>query len=112
MALLSPEIFVPLSAYGMVMNDFDGQVKPLAARDNNALIVVGRLKPGVTPQAADATLAVTASQMEKAYPAENKDQTLLVRPLSRLGISTSPQNRQHAATCPRLCCFRSPAWCC
>src|ERR1700733_11115843 len=37
MALLSPEVFVPLSAFGMVMNDFEGHVKPLAARDNNAL---------------------------------------------------------------------------
>ncbi len=90
MALLSPDVFVPLSSYGMVMNDFDGQVKPLAARDNNSLMVMGRLKPGLAPQAADATLAVTASGMEKAYPAENKDQTLLVQPLSRLGLSTSP----------------------
>ena len=90
-ALVSTEVFVPLSAYGMVMNDFDGQVKPLSARDNHVLILVGRLKPGVTPPQADATLAVTASQMEKAFPAENKDQALLVRPLSRMGISTSPQ---------------------
>jgi predicted permease len=91
-ALVSPEIFVPLNAYALVMNDFDGHVRPLAARDNPALIVVGRLKPGLTPQAAEATLAVTASQMEKAYPAENKDQALLAQPLARLGVSTSPQS--------------------
>ena len=90
-ALLSPEIFVPLSAYRIVMNDFEGHVRPLAARDNDTLIVVGRLKPGVTLHAADARLTVTASQMEKAYPAENKDQSLLVQPLARLGVSTSPQ---------------------
>ena len=90
-ALISPEIFVPLGAYGLVMNDFDGHVKPLAARDNNALMVMGRLRPGVTPQAADATLAVVASQMEKTYPAENRDQTLQVRPLARMSYSTSPQ---------------------
>ncbi len=52
-ALVSPEVFVPLNAYGLVMNDFDGHVGPLAARDNPALIVVGRLKPGLTSQAAD-----------------------------------------------------------
>src|SRR3984957_16747667 len=75
----------------MIMNDFDGRVKPLSARDNNALMVMGRLKPNVTTQVADATLSVVASQMEKAYPAENRDQTLLVRPLSRMGFSTSPQ---------------------
>ncbi|HTB18685.1 MAG TPA: ABC transporter permease, partial [Bryobacteraceae bacterium] len=92
MALLSPEIFVPLSAYGLVMNDFEGHLRPLAARDNNTLILLGRLKPGVTPQAADAMLAVAAARMEQAYPAENKDQTLLVRPLARLGISTNPQS--------------------
>jgi predicted permease len=89
-ALVSPEMFVPLGAYGLVMNDFEGQVKPLAARDNNTLIAVGRLKPGVTRPAADASLAVLGSQMEKAFPAENKDQTLLVRPLSRMSISTNP----------------------
>jgi putative ABC transport system permease protein len=90
-ALVSPEIFVPLRAYGMVMNDFDGHVKPLASRNNNALMVMGRLKPGVTTQAADATLTVAASQLEKAYPDENKDQTLLARPLARMSFSTSPQ---------------------
>src|ERR1700722_4217672 len=89
-ALVSPEIFVPLNAYGMVMNDFEGHVRPLAARDNHTLMLVGRLKPGVTLHTADATLAVEASQMEKAY-AENKDQALVVQPLPRLGISTRPQ---------------------
>lgn len=91
-ALVTPEMFLPLNAYGLVMNDFDGQVKPLSARDNHALMLIGRLMPGLTPQAADATLAVVASQMEKAYPAENKDHTLLARPLSRSGFSTSPQS--------------------
>ena len=90
-ALISPEIFVPLGAYGMLMNDFDGPVKSLAARDNNALMVMGRVKPGVTPQGADANLTVLASQMEEAYPAENRDQTLLVRPLARMSFSTRPE---------------------
>ncbi len=92
MALMSPEVFVPLSAFGLVMNDFDGLVRPLAARDNNTLMLLGRLKPGISLQAADAMLAVTASRMEKAYPAENKDQALLVRPLAHLGISTRPSS--------------------
>jgi putative ABC transport system permease protein len=90
-ALVSPEIYVPLGAYGMVMNDFEGHVRPLAARDNHTLILLGRLKPGVTLQTAEAPLAVEASQMEKAY-AENKDQALVVQPLPRMSISTNPQN--------------------
>jgi predicted permease len=90
LAIMSPEMYVPLGAYNLVMNDSETRGKPLAARDNNALIVVGRLKPGVTQQAADSRLAVIASQMKKAFPAENKDQMLLVRPLSRLNVSTNP----------------------
>lgn len=90
-ALLSPEIFVPLNAYAMVMNDFEGHVRPLAARDNHTLLLFGRLKPGVTLEQAEGTLTVVGSQMEKAY-AENKDQALVVRPLSRMSISTNPQN--------------------
>jgi predicted permease len=90
-ALVSPEIYVPLGAYGMVMNDFVGHVRSLEARDNHTLILLGRLKPGVTLKSAEAPLAVEASQMEKAY-VENKDQALVVRPLPRMSISTEPQN--------------------
>ncbi len=92
MVLVSPEIFVPLGTNSIVMNDFDGVVRPLAARDNHVLILVGRLKPGLTLQSADASLGVTGSQLEKAFPAENKDQSLLVQPLPRMSISTSPQS--------------------
>lgn len=90
MALVSPEMFLPLGAYNLVMNDIESHGKPLAARDNHTLILVGRLKPGITRKAADAMLAIVASRMEMAFPAENKDQMLLVHPLSRLGISTNP----------------------
>ncbi|HEY3739950.1 MAG TPA: ABC transporter permease [Bryobacteraceae bacterium] len=90
-AVASPELFLPLGAYGLVMNDFEGQGKPLGARDNHNLIVFGRMKAGVTKPSANAMLAVIGSQLEKAYPAENKDQTLVVEPLSRMGISTSPR---------------------
>ncbi len=89
-ALVSPEMFVPLGAYNLVMNDFESHGKPLAARDNGDLIAVGRLKPDITQQMANAKLSVLASQMEKAFPAENKNQTLLVRPLSRMNVTINP----------------------
>ncbi len=89
-ALFSPELYLPLGVSEAVMNDFDARQRPLAARDNHALILVGRLKPGVTRQAADAQLAGVASQMEQAYPVENKNQTFMVHRLSRASISTSP----------------------
>ena len=101
-ALVSPEVFLPLGAYALVMNDFDGKVKPLAARDNPTLIVLGRLKPGVSLAAADATLAVDASRLEKAYPAENKDQALVARRIPRMGVSTDPQNENDLLRIPAV----------
>jgi len=90
MALLSPELYLPLGMYEHMTNDFDGAVRPLAARDNHRLILIGRLRPGQSPQAVNNQLAAVAVNMEKAYPAENKDQTLTVHALSRLSISTNP----------------------
>ena len=62
----------------------------LAARDNHALILVGRLRPGITQKSADASLATIASQLAQAYPENDKDQTFIVRPLPRMAISTQP----------------------
>jgi predicted permease len=90
MALISPEMYLPLGMADSINDDFDGPVRPLAARDNNALILIGRLRPGQSPKSIDQQLASVAAGMEQAYPAENKNQTLLVRPLSRLSISTNP----------------------
>ncbi len=91
-ALISSELYLPLGAYQSVINDFEGHGKSLEARDHHSLILVGRLRPGMTAQQADAQLAVVASQLAKAYPAENRNQTFMTSPLSRLSISTSPTN--------------------
>ena len=91
-AIISPEVYMPLSMRDVMTNDFDGVGRSLESRSNHALILVGRLRPGMTEKAADSQLAAVASGMAKAYPAENKDQTFLVRPLSRLSITTNPTN--------------------
>ena len=76
-----------------IESDFDSRDRfPLSDRRNHSLIVVGRLKPGVTREQADAQLKVIAAAHEQAYPDDNKNQDLIVRPLGRLGISTSPQD--------------------
>jgi predicted permease len=91
-AMMSPELYLPLGMYESVVNDFDGRGRVLAARDNPSLIVVGRLRPGVTAESANASLAVVADRMAKAYPADNKDQVLSVHRLSRLSVSDNPSN--------------------
>lgn len=92
MALLSPELYLPLGMYEHMTGDFGGAVRPLAARDNHCLILVARLRPGLAPQAVDNRLAAIAAGMQRAYPAENRNQAVSVHPLSRLSISTEPQN--------------------
>ncbi|HTQ78771.1 MAG TPA: ABC transporter permease, partial [Thermoanaerobaculia bacterium] len=89
MALVSPEIYVPLGMYEMMVNDFGGGHRPLTARDNRALIAIGRLRGGLDLQTADVQLAATCAHLEKPL-AEDRDQALVVRPLSRLSVSTSP----------------------
>ncbi|HEV7667059.1 MAG TPA: ABC transporter permease [Thermoanaerobaculia bacterium] len=88
-ALVSSDIYLPLGMYESAINDFEGRAKPLAARDNHALIVVGRLRAGLGQETADAQLAATWGQMDKPLP-DDKDQALVVQPLSRLSVSTSP----------------------
>jgi predicted permease len=88
-AMISPELYLPLGVYEAVVNDFDGRGRALAERGNRGLLLIGRLRSGVTQQTADAALGTVAANLAKAYP-EDKDQTFIVRPLSRLEISTDP----------------------
>ena len=49
-------------------------------RDEHALLVLGRLKPGVTAKAAQVSLQVIASGLEKQYPGSNKGIRIYVIP--------------------------------
>ncbi|MGA7920912.1 MAG: ABC transporter permease [Candidatus Acidiferrales bacterium] len=91
-AMISPELYLPLGVYEMAINDFEGVGRALAARSNHDLILVGRLRPGVSQKSADALLATAASQLARAYPEDDKDQTFLAQRLPRMGISTEPES--------------------
>jgi putative ABC transport system permease protein len=62
---------------------------PTVPRSTRFLQTIGRLKPGVTLDAAHADLAVIANRLAQAYPETNKDWSVLVEPL-RTGVMTSP----------------------
>ena len=92
-AIIATEFWLPLGVHDFIESDFDARDQfPLSDRRNHSLIVVGRLQPGVSLDQADQQLKVIAAAHEKAFPVENKDRDLLVRPLGRLSISTSPQD--------------------
>ena len=89
--ILSPEVWLPMSVHDVVADDvLAGQTNALAERTSNRLLVVGRLKPGVTRAAADPALKALAANLEKTYPVEQKDQTFMTEPLSRFGAGSAP----------------------
>ena len=92
-AIIGTEYFVPVGVHDAIESDFDSRDRfPISDRRSRPLILVGRLKPGLTRAQADAQLKVIAAAHEQAYPDDNKNQDLIVRPLGRLGISTSPHD--------------------
>lgn len=93
MALVAAEMFLPLGMFDTVVNDlFKTNTLPLADRANPALIVAGRLEPGLHETAVAARLDAVSRQLEAAYPAVNRNQALTVSPLPRMAASTSPQS--------------------
>jgi predicted permease len=98
MAIVSPELWFPLGAYEQVVNDlFKQQASGIGDRSSDALILVGRLKSGLSMAAAGARLDQVARGLEQQYPATNKDRTFTIAPLPRLGTSTSPQTNNPVA---------------
>lgn len=92
-ALFSPDLWVPLGANQLVVNDFtERRGRSLHDRGNHQLMLVGRLKAGLTPATATTRLEPLARQFADAHPAENKDHSLELNPLPRLSITTHPQN--------------------
>src|SRR6187401_2442810 len=89
--VFAPEIWLPLGVYEQVANDFEsGNKDKLEDRGGRQLMIVGRLKAGVTAAAAAPALQALAAGLEQAYPVEQKDQTFMIEALSRFSLSTSP----------------------
>src|SRR6184192_2078022 len=89
--ILSPEVWLPLSVYDQVANDFGAKDKTtMEDRNGTQLRIIGRLKPGMTMAAAKPALEGLAANLEKAYPVEQKNQTFTTAPVSRIAVSTNP----------------------
>jgi predicted permease len=85
MMIFGPELYFPLGDYDLLTNSSSAEVKRgLERRDLYALLLVGRLKPGVTAATAGAALLTVAANLERALPVEQEDQTFIIRPLPRL----------------------------
>src|SRR5205814_5510721 len=89
--VMSPEVWLPTSVYDQVANDFGSKNKTaMDDRNGTQLRIIGRLKPGMTAAAATPALDGLATNLEKAYPVEQKNQTFVTAPVSRIAVSTNP----------------------
>ena len=89
--ILSPEVWLPLSVYDQVANDFGAKDKTtMEDRNGNQLRIIGRLKPGMTMAAAKPALEGLTANLERAYPVEQKNQTFITAPVSRISVSNNP----------------------
>jgi predicted permease len=89
--ILSPEVWLPISVYDQVANDFGSKDKTtMDDRNGTQLRIIARLKPGMTATAAKPALEGLAANLEKAYPVEQKNQTFITAPVSRIAVSNNP----------------------
>ncbi len=70
----------------------DSDAGRLTNRSRHDWMLVGRLKPGLPLAEANSRLGVVSDQLAQAFPAENRDQRLLVAKLPRMGVSTAPHD--------------------
>jgi putative ABC transport system permease protein len=94
MALLSPEAWIPLGMYDSTLNDFQrhGARQRLADPEHRNLMLIGRLRQGLTADERAAQLETAGRRLAEAFPAGAAGQVLSVASLPRVGASTSPRS--------------------
>ncbi|MBI3682975.1 MAG: ABC transporter permease [Acidobacteria bacterium] len=83
---ISPHLFIPLA----MMQRISSSPNFLQDRGNRALLLKGRLKPGVSRTAAQAEVAGIARNLEKAFPETNRNRTATVRTELQARFERSP----------------------
>ena len=93
MHVFGAEVWLPLSVYGQIANDFWASDRgSFGDRAGKQLLVTGRLKPGLTAAAAEPALKGLAANLEQAFPVEQKDQTFITAPVPRFDNAASPSD--------------------
>ena len=64
-AMLSPDLWLPL---GLLDEPASGQIGARGPVQNATLLLVGRLKRGITVQVANAQLELLSVQLEQSFP--------------------------------------------
>jgi predicted permease len=82
------DIYVPMAMQALVRpprGGYSGEMNPdlLSKRGPRWLDLIGRLKPGVSAEQAQAAMSTLASQLAQAYPDTNREHTATISPVSK-----------------------------
>jgi putative ABC transport system permease protein len=86
-AIGAPALWVPYMTYPVTTNGFFRELAQPNSRRGLVFNMVGRLKPGVSVQQADANLKTLARQLEQEYPNENTGRSVTLVPLAQATIN-------------------------
>jgi len=91
---ITPDAFVPTGVYDSLQNDFarDGLTTTLSDPRHFNLYMAGQLVPGATIASVTPALKAISMRLAADDPANLKDRETIASTMSRLSISTSPQN--------------------
>ncbi len=93
MALLAPEVFLPLGMFESVVNNrFRNNGRGLGDRSNAGLVLAGLLAPAARDAGLEPRLDALARQLEATDPVIHKDIQLTASPLARLNAGPAPQS--------------------
>jgi hypothetical protein len=111
-SVFSREAWLPLGVYDDLYSDRGGvEAATLADRRSDRLMLIGRLKPRLTAEMARPALTALATNLEAAFPLEQKDQTLTTAPLNRFATSTAPSKNDPTATIGALLAAKAAEKC-
>jgi predicted permease len=103
MAMFAPEVWLPLSAEDLVgMPDRIAPPARLSERSTHRLMLAGVLAGNASTAAATEQLHAFSRQLAAAYPADDREQTFILHPMSRMGMSTAPNRESELGTATGL----------
>jgi len=87
-AFINPDIYIPLHTFEQAVPG--GSADYLTSRQRRSLVVLGRLKPGVSASQAQAELRTVAHGLAAQYPESNRDRTVTVLNYMRARFENDP----------------------
>jgi predicted permease len=97
-AIFAYDFWLPLGMYDSLGQAFSEKAQRLGDNENRCLMLLGRLRPGLTIAAAQAQLQPLAAEMARVRPESNKDYTFELGESPRISINTNPVKDPSAVT--------------